>query len=403
MQDLKRAAAEFRSYSPQAVLVVHHNDTDGLTSGAIVTTFCERMGISVARYCLEKPYPSVVERLLSDPFPGRRGVAIFTDFASGILPMLSTCNVKRVPLLVLDHHEITPTTDPYLRLVNPRAFGLPGDTECSASAVCALFAMALDPRNGDLARLGVLGAIGDGMISETGTAVGLNEIVAEEARARGDLINHRGNWIRFQDGSTVAAEDLRTYVDALGSAGYFSGGPDVAMKGLLEGFDSRYVHLATVESTRLRTVTEQFFATNAIKSGSNLDWFVLDERFSSFGVKTVGLLCESVASRGPDTARYILGFQALPNEVPGIGPIALGQVKLSMRVTRTLRTLIQQGAAPALRTLVKIAAEPLNGFVDACHDYAGAATIRPDSIDSFIENVRSQIARVPALRISAPR
>ena len=392
LADVQLAARQFRDYHPEAVLCLHHNDTDGLTSGAILQALFERLGLRTARYCLEKPYPVVLERILNQPFSGQRGMVVITDFASGMLPTIAKLNRARVPVLVLDHHDIQPTTDALIRVVNPRAHGVAGDTDCSASAVCALFALACDARHEDLAKLGVQGAIGDGMVSAAGEFQGPNADLACLASARGDLLQHRGLWLRFSGDTVVATDDLRKYLDALGSVQYFSGGPDIAIKGLLEGFDSRYVHLATEAREQLEKALREFLSVGQIERSAELQVFHLGSAVANFGVKTVGLFCEAIADQGTPTAPlYTLGYQPVLNSIPGIGPIEINQVKLSMRVSSKCRGEIVAGRAPSLRKLISEVASSMSCFVDACHDFAGAATVAPGQEQEFTERVRARI------------
>ena len=44
------------------VQIFHHNDSDGLSSGAILTRAFERAGFEVHRFCLEKPYPALLQK-----------------------------------------------------------------------------------------------------------------------------------------------------------------------------------------------------------------------------------------------------------------------------------------------------------------------------------------------------
>lgn len=388
---VKQAAEEVLHYRPEKVLLVHHNDTDGLTSGAIMQSLFERLAVPLARYCLEKPYPIVMERLLLEALDRKRGLVVITDFGSGMLPVFSSLNCRKIPILVLDHHDIVACNDPYLRLVNPRAVGLPGDTHCSASAVCAHFAIACDARNTDLAKLGALGAIGDRMVTEKGEWFGPNRDLAERASASGDLIAHRGLWLRFPGDTVVAVDDLRGYLDALGSIDYFHGGPDIAIKGLLEGFDHRYVHIATKARERLHQVVQQMLLQAPREVSRDLQVLFTGAEVEEFGVKTIGLLCEAVANRGSPAPSYTLGFQRVKNEIPGLGILPINQVKLSMRVSDDTRAAISAGRSPSIRELLNAVSPSVGAFVDACHDYSGAATIAPGKEEIFIDAVAAHL------------
>ena len=54
IQDMEIAIEEVRQWPKKEVRVFHHNDSDGLSSGAILTRAFERAGYGVHRFCLEK-------------------------------------------------------------------------------------------------------------------------------------------------------------------------------------------------------------------------------------------------------------------------------------------------------------------------------------------------------------
>jgi single-stranded DNA-specific DHH superfamily exonuclease len=60
---MEQAIREIRQWPEKAVQVFHHNDSDGLSSGAILTRAFERQGFKVKRFCLEKPYPAVLRKV----------------------------------------------------------------------------------------------------------------------------------------------------------------------------------------------------------------------------------------------------------------------------------------------------------------------------------------------------
>ena len=79
---MEAAIAEIDRWPDKRVQVLHHNDADGLSSGAILTRAFERRGYAVRRVCLEKPYPIVLERI----FEQRDRLIVLTDFAGRISP-----------------------------------------------------------------------------------------------------------------------------------------------------------------------------------------------------------------------------------------------------------------------------------------------------------------------------
>ena len=74
---MERAIREMKAWPEQTIQVFHHNDSDGLSSGAILTRALERQGYKVQRFCLEKPYPKVLNMV----YEQEGKILIFADFA----------------------------------------------------------------------------------------------------------------------------------------------------------------------------------------------------------------------------------------------------------------------------------------------------------------------------------
>jgi single-stranded-DNA-specific exonuclease len=102
----------------------------------------------------------------------------------------------------------------------------------------------------------------------------------------------------------------------------------------------------------------------------------VEDRFSPMGVKMIGLFCETIQDTDfIDPQRYIAGFQRIPDEIPGFGPIAFNQVKISMRVSPYMETEIRAGRARGLNIFLPEATNRLGGFSDACHSLTAATTV----------------------------
>ena len=71
------------------ILLLHHNDCDGLTSGATLYAAFDRAGFKTRGYSLEKPYPKVLHHIFADPLLPEETVIVIADFGSGMLPTLS--------------------------------------------------------------------------------------------------------------------------------------------------------------------------------------------------------------------------------------------------------------------------------------------------------------------------
>ena len=182
LESMRRAISEIEARPDRRVLILHHNDSDGLSSGAILTRAFERKAFQVERICLEKPYPAVLERI----FERRDRLIVLTDFAGRNAPLISDLNQGRNLVLILDHHKAELPTDPAVHLLDPEIFGLRGDRDITASTTCYLFARTWDEANADLAPIATIGAVGDRFFVE-GRLVGPNRQAALETRAR-DLL-----------------------------------------------------------------------------------------------------------------------------------------------------------------------------------------------------------------------
>lgn len=390
---IKEAATAFERCVKKEVLLFHHNDADGLSSGAILAQAFERKGLRVRRFCLEKPYPEVLATIIGDVEDDSGSVLVFADFASGMLKKLHELNRAQLPLFVLDHHAIEAVSDPALTLVNCTALGIPSDPNCSASSIALLFAVALDAANKDLSALGVLGAIGDRLLDPSGELVGINSVV-------GDLAQQDGS-IRFIDGAYqlkrptwLAASTLAAEVNSLGGYGYFRGGPDIAVKGLRDGCNAAFFSAAHSFQAEIQTALERFTANNFLHQGTTIQWFSLGPAFTSFGVKTVGLVCEELIARGlVDESKYLAGFQNVPNEIPGLGTLALNQTKISMRLPKLLQQAVRANRMPSLAVILPEATRAVGGFVDACHPHAAATTVSTGSEERLIAELERAVLR----------
>jgi single-stranded-DNA-specific exonuclease len=379
-QAMSCAAAALSARPAKEITLFHHNDTDGLCSGAILLRAFTRAGYHVQRICLEKPYPGVLEKVFRD----ESRVLVFADFAGRIAPHLADLNRNRNLVLVLDHHATAPiqTPEPHgVYNLDPELYGLKGDRDISASVTCYLFASLLDGTNQDLAGLAVLGAVGDRFF-EHGRLVGINGQVVKEAVDSGLLQvaadENEERYLLATHGGAPCRE-LSVYLDTLGAVGYYRGGPDLGLKVCLEG-RSEAADRAHEELSRLRT--EHFrreadtLEREGIRRSGHIQWFDLKNRFDPMGVKMVGIFCDHLKGRPfIRQDQYIAGFQALPAIVPGIGDIGGGEVKVSMRVPEPLAEKIRAGKAIGLSDLLPPATETLGGFSDACHSLSAATTI----------------------------
>ena len=113
--EMEKAAHEVKKWPKKTVNIFHHNDADGLSSGAILRRSFEREGFEIRSTCLEKPYPAVLKKI----YEHEGSIIIFADFAGRIAPLLSELNGTKNLTLILDHHAAIPSTNPKVYNLDP--------------------------------------------------------------------------------------------------------------------------------------------------------------------------------------------------------------------------------------------------------------------------------------------
>ena len=391
---MEHAIQEVRQWPEKTVQVFHHNDSDGLSSGAILTRALERQGLKVRRFCLEKPYPAVLKKV----YEQEGGLLIFADFAGRIAPMLSELNRGRNLTLILDHHVAEASTDPRVLNLDPDLFGLKGDRDISASTTCYLFARTMDPVNRDMAHIAAVGAVGDGFFVD-GRLVSQNREVALEAVQQGRIeIRKHGageQYLLTGPKGQISCIEQGDYLDVLGGVGYYKKGPDMAVQVCLEGVSPESDRMVEeLKAVRTRIFNEEITRLKAgsLKKAPHIQWFHVEKRFFPMGVKMIGAFCDAIKdSNLIDPLKYLAGFQIIPDEIPGFGAIRFNEVKISMRVSPYMEGEIRSGKAMGLNILLPEATERLGGFSDACHSLTAATTVAIGKEEKLIEEMEKII------------
>ena len=389
---MEHAIREVRKMPEKAVQVYHHNDSDGLTSGAILTRAFERQGYGVRRFCLEKPYPAVLEKV----FEQEGKILIFADFAGRIAPLLSALNQGRNLTLILDHHVAEASTDSRVLNLDPDLFGLKGDRDISGSATCYRFACTLDPANRDMAHIAAVGAVGDGFFVD-GALVSENREAATEAVRQGMLEIRKHdlgeqyllNGPEGQQDVVGVGDDL----DVLGGVAYYHAGPEMGVRVCLDGASPESARMVEeLKAVRTRLFDQEIvrLRAGALKQAPRIQWFHVDTRFFPMGVKMVGAFCDAIRTTDLiDPGKYLAGFQIIPDEIPGFGAIRFNQVKISMRVSPSMEGEIRAGRAMGLNVLLPEATSRLGGFSDACHSLTAATTVDIGKEEALIDEMES--------------
>ncbi len=391
---MRQAIREVRQWPEKSVQVFHHNDSDGLSSGAILTRALERQGYKVQRFCLEKPYPAVLNKVYEQE--GR--ILIFADFAGRIAPMLSELNKGRNLTLILDHHVAEASTDPRVHNLDPDLYGLKGDRDISASTTCYLFALTLDSVNRDMAQIAAVGAVGDGFFVD-GRLVSQNREVALQAVRQGqiEIRKHETGeqYLLTSPKGQMPVAELGDYLDILGGAGYYQQGPEMGVGVCLEGFSpesDRMVEELKVIRTKAFGQEIARLKSGELKQAPHIQWFHVERRFFPMGVKMIGAFCDAIKDTNLiDPHKYIAGFQIIPNEIPGFGAITFNEVKISMRAAPYLEGEIRAARAMGLNVFLPEATTRLGGFSDACHSLTAATTVAIGNEERLIDEMEEII------------
>ena len=387
---MEHAIREIRQWPEKSVQIFHHNDADGLTSGAILTRAFEREGFTVKRFCLEKPYPAVLKKV----FEQEGKLLVFADFAGRIAPLLSELNQGRNLTLILDHHVAEASTDSMVHNLDPDLFGLKGDRDISASTTCYLFARTMDPANLDMAHIAAIGAVGDGFFVD-GELVSENRKVALEAVKQGrmEIRKHETGEQYFLTSpkGQISVLDLSDYLDILGGVGYYQKGPDVGVGVCLDEVSPESDHMVEeLKAIRTRIFNEEIakLQAGAFKKTPHIQWFHVEKRLFPMGVKMIGAFCDAIKDTDLiDPRKYLAGFQVIPDEIPGFGAITFNEVKISMRVSSQMEREIRAGRAMGLNIFLPEATNKLGGFSDACHTLTAATTVAIGKEEKLIEEM----------------
>jgi hypothetical protein len=390
IEAMEHAIQEVKQWPEKTVQVFHHNDADGLTSGAILTRAFERQGYKVQRFCLEKPYPAVLKKV----YEQEGKLLIFADFAGRIAPLLSDLNRGRNLTLILDHHVAEASTDSRVINLDPDLFGLKGDRDISGSTTCYLFAVTMDPVNRDLAQTAAIGAVADGFFVD-GQLVSQNREAALEAVQQGKLeirkIKTGEQYLLKSSKGEIPVIDFGDYLDLLGGVGYYQKGPDMGVKVCLEGVSTesdRMVEELKAIRTKLFNDEIARLKSGELNKAPHIQWFHVEKRFFPMGVKMIGAFCDAIKDTNLiDPQKYLAGFQIIPDEIPGFGNIAFNEVKISMRAARSMEEEIRAGKAMGLNTFLPEATNRLGGFSDACHSLTAATTVAIGKEGKLIEEM----------------
>ncbi|MBS7643167.1 DHH family phosphoesterase [Candidatus Bathyarchaeota archaeon] len=377
-EQVTNVISELRHVTIKKVTLVHHDDADGICSGAITKAALEREGYRIRTFCLEKVYPEVIQNLHSI----KNEIIFYCDIGSSHAQFISESNSGRNLVIILDHHDPTPATDPKVHDLNLEHFNFRGETDFSGAACCYLFARAFNSQNRDLVYLALVGSceIPQGF-------TGINKQILEEANQE-KVVRPKGKTFEITR-LGVTLNDLFSILQILGSVGYYKGGPELGIKACLEGITPEIKRL-TRQLEEKRKQANKTLLSRLLREGLNetehIQWFDAENTYRGMGTKVIGTFCSflSYQQRLVNQHKYLLGFTDVPPEIPGYGKLKEKYVKASIRVPKPMQTRIDAGELlPAFELLAK--ASEKFGIADG-HAYAANVVIPHQQKEELIRN-----------------
>ena len=369
----------------ETALLVHHGDADGVCAAAIVRLALERQRWRVEKVCLEKLFPEVLSRIHSRDV----GAIIYIDLGSPHVDKISKANQGRKLVVILDHHDATAIQDPSILNLNPELWGINGESEASSSTVAYLLATELNRLNEDSAPIALVGS------SELpGKIVGLNRMPLEAGLKSGSAqIFHsgKGEAVKVKIGDEWwNRQKASSLITALGSVGYYRGGPDIAMDAVTTGIGERTRKLAEQLGEERRSKFDELFSDirrHPLKDTGLVQWIDLENRLAGMGTKVIGTFLSVLRfKKVVYPKKYLLGFMWLEPKIPGLGSLAGDWTKVSARAPPVLDKAIASGTMLPLSQLLRSASNAVGGFADG-HAYAASGVVPRSTETLFVEKV----------------
>ncbi|MCX8184079.1 MAG: DHH family phosphoesterase [Crenarchaeota archaeon] len=375
---LAKAVEELRRRVGEAVLI-HHDEADGVCSAAIVETALEKMGFNVKTLCLDKLFPEVLEKTLSE-----RHVTVFSDIGSAHVEKIEGSIREDCLAVIFDHHDTQPSRRSNVLNLNPELYGYRGERDASASTVAYLFAKKVDRRLSRLSHLAVIGSV-----ETPGEPAGFNRIALEDSLKEGVVKQSGKDFKIVAEGFGLSRINASQILTILASVGYYRGGVEKALEACLKGFTPEILSLSEKLEEERRRANKALLAT-IIRRGlgmkRSLQWFDSGSFFKGMGSKVLGSFTSFLSyQRIVDDSKYLIGFMKIPREIPSYGLLGRDYVKVSARAPSKLRRMIEEGIKPPLSKILPEACAEHGGFGDG-HSVAASGVLPVGVEEKFLEN-----------------
>jgi len=390
-EDMSRVAEELRRYGKKEVLVIHHDEADGICSASIMKRALEREAFNVKTLCLEKLFPGVIDRFHSE----QGKIFLYTDIGAGHVNKIAEVNVGKNLTIILDHHHTERSKDSSVHNLSPELYGISGEREASASTIAYLFARTMDERNVESAHLAVVGSA-----EIPGPLSGLNLEPVQDA-IKNNLAEVRKTE-RTEDvkilaiGRPASYRRLSTLLSVLGSVGYYSRGPELGISACLKGFSPEIDKIAEDLEER-RKVANQRLLERLRREGLNqikhTQWFHAKDNYKGMGTKVLGSFCSYLRfQRIVNPSKYLVGFTNMSRELPGFGQLDKDFVKVSSRAPDMLGKMIEGEKKPPLSKVLPEACALYGGFGDG-HSVAASGILPAGVEKEFMQTLEKLVSK----------
>jgi len=162
----------------KSVTIISHIDADGITSEAVMKQAVAREGIEVKSVFVRQLEPLTMKHVPDDD-----SLKLFIDLGAGQQNLLEERGLSDRDVVIIDHHVSQDVDTSYVQ-----ANGLPhGHEKLSAAGIGYLVAREIDDSNVDLAKLAVIGNVGDMMAREHCGLIGPAREIAEDGIEHGNI------------------------------------------------------------------------------------------------------------------------------------------------------------------------------------------------------------------------
>ncbi len=363
-------------------MVLHHDEADGLSSGALTKLALEKLGLDTGLICIDKLYPEVVE----DVEGGIQSVVAYSDIGSAHMDWLIDRNRSRSIILTLDHHDTSKREDPYVHNLNPELDGFSGEKDASSATVAYLFAKTVDPSLTEFSHLALIGST-----EISGEAHGLNSIPVEDAQSSKLISRTRKGALKIEKaGVSLSPGRASTILNVLGSVGYYRDGPRFGVDACIKGFDEKILRLAQELEEERKLANQRMLGVirrGGLSQMKMIQWFHARDNYRGMSGKVVGSFCSYLSyQRLVNPMKYLVGMMNVPPDIPGWGKLRSSMVKVSVRAPKPLASLIDSGAKPSLARILPMASKKAGGFGDG-HSMAASGVFQLGAEDSFLSEL----------------